>query len=427
MPALRRSRCDTSSSIGPPGLRHEVTPSASSLTVWKSSPTCMWLSHRPGTSVLPRAIDGAGAGRQLAGAVAPTATILPPTSDVRFWTKRSRSASYILTLLNSTGLLCIRGQELLARVAGASAAIAASCAPAACRDCLHSPRAGGPVPTSCAKNLPFSTHTGCGDWRDAFDSRISSTRFFPLRVHRHRARSPCRSWLTGRQQGHALCGPAPAAGRSAVRSSGTARPAADSKLARRIRRSCPHRPGFSKCAVPFGIAKFSAASPLGVTPRMTTSIGMPSGADAHRLIGFEDQAAKQDRFAEGDAPVRPSSTYIRRHACRRSRRRRSASRSAAERAAVPWALERHRGGSAGGKKGGENGRMAHDIPRIRSLDRGAARRAAQPPHVDGSASFICETVGKWGASVARCSPYRWNPLLLPGGVQPRFCLVTSVR
>lgn len=28
---------------------------------------------------------------------------------------------------------------------------------------------------------------------------------------------------------------------------------------------------------------------------------------------------------------------------------------------------------------------------------------------------------KWEASVARCLPYRWNPLLLPGGVQPRFC------
>ena len=29
--------------------------------------------------------------------------------------------------------------------------------------------------------------------------------------------------------------------------------------------------------------------------------------------------------------------------------------------------------------------------------------------------------GKWGASVARRSPCRWNPLLLPGGVRPRFC------
>jgi len=28
---------------------------------------------------------------------------------------------------------------------------------------------------------------------------------------------------------------------------------------------------------------------------------------------------------------------------------------------------------------------------------------------------------QWGASVARCSPNRWNPLLLPGGVRPRFC------
>ena len=28
---------------------------------------------------------------------------------------------------------------------------------------------------------------------------------------------------------------------------------------------------------------------------------------------------------------------------------------------------------------------------------------------------------KWEASVARCLPNRWNPLLLPGGVQPRFC------
>src|SRR5438270_9675808 len=35
--------------------------------------------------------------------------------------------------------------------------------------------------------------------------------------------------------------------------------------------------------------------------------------------------------------------------------------------------------------------------------------------------------GKWGASVARCSPNRWNPLLLPGGVQPRFSFVTSDR
>ena len=28
---------------------------------------------------------------------------------------------------------------------------------------------------------------------------------------------------------------------------------------------------------------------------------------------------------------------------------------------------------------------------------------------------------KWGGSVARPSPGRWNPLLLPGGVRPRFC------
>jgi hypothetical protein len=28
---------------------------------------------------------------------------------------------------------------------------------------------------------------------------------------------------------------------------------------------------------------------------------------------------------------------------------------------------------------------------------------------------------RWEASVARRLPCRWNPLLLPGGVQPRFC------
>ena len=28
---------------------------------------------------------------------------------------------------------------------------------------------------------------------------------------------------------------------------------------------------------------------------------------------------------------------------------------------------------------------------------------------------------RWEASVARCLPNRWNPLLLPGGVRPRFC------
>ena len=32
-----------------------------------------------------------------------------------------------------------------------------------------------------------------------------------------------------------------------------------------------------------------------------------------------------------------------------------------------------------------------------------------------------------GTSVARRPPSRWNPLLLPGGVRPRFNLVTSVR
>ena len=35
--------------------------------------------------------------------------------------------------------------------------------------------------------------------------------------------------------------------------------------------------------------------------------------------------------------------------------------------------------------------------------------------------------GKWGASVARCSPYRWIPLLLPGGVRPRYFGVMSGR
>src|SRR6476620_4678559 len=34
---------------------------------------------------------------------------------------------------------------------------------------------------------------------------------------------------------------------------------------------------------------------------------------------------------------------------------------------------------------------------------------------------------RWGTSVARRPPCRWNPLLLPGGVRPRFNLVTSVR
>ena len=34
---------------------------------------------------------------------------------------------------------------------------------------------------------------------------------------------------------------------------------------------------------------------------------------------------------------------------------------------------------------------------------------------------------QWGASVARCSPYRWNPILLPGSVQPRYFGVTSGR
>src|SRR3954466_16161455 len=31
---------------------------------------------------------------------------------------------------------------------------------------------------------------------------------------------------------------------------------------------------------------------------------------------------------------------------------------------------------------------------------------------------------KWGASVARCSPYRWNPLLLPGAA--RTALLSDV-
>jgi len=34
---------------------------------------------------------------------------------------------------------------------------------------------------------------------------------------------------------------------------------------------------------------------------------------------------------------------------------------------------------------------------------------------------------RWGTSVARRPPCRWNPLLLPGGVQPRSCHLTSVR
>jgi hypothetical protein len=35
--------------------------------------------------------------------------------------------------------------------------------------------------------------------------------------------------------------------------------------------------------------------------------------------------------------------------------------------------------------------------------------------------FVRDNWEKWEASVARCLPNRWNPLLLPGGVRPRFC------
>ncbi|GAA3254013.1 hypothetical protein GCM10020258_11460 [Sphingomonas yabuuchiae] len=66
-----------------------------------------------------------------------------------------------------------------------------------------------------------------------------------------------------------------------------------------------------------------------------------------------------------------------------------------------------------------------------------ARRHAQPRHVDfaqaerlpktGDRPALTSRTGKWGASVARCSPYRWIPLLLPGGVRPRYFGVMSGR
>ena len=45
-------RCVRTSSL--PGSRTDVTPIDSSCSPVKSSPTCMWQSHRPGISVLPR-------------------------------------------------------------------------------------------------------------------------------------------------------------------------------------------------------------------------------------------------------------------------------------------------------------------------------------------------------------------------------------
>ena len=47
-------------------------------------------------------------------------------------------------------------------------------------------------------------------------------------------------------------------------------------------------------------------------------------------------------------------------------------------------------------------------------DRGDIRSTEQSDQAD-------DDERKWEASVARRLPCRWNPLLLPGGVRPRFC------
>jgi len=56
--------------------------------------------------------------------------------------------------------------------------------------------------------------------------------------------------------------------------------------------------------------------------------------------------------------------------------------------------------------------------RLATLADGGARAK-----IDGTIESATNRMSgrKWEASVARCLPYRWNPLLLPGGVQPRFC------
>ena len=87
----------------------------------------------------------------------------------------------------------------------------------------------------------------------------------------------------------------------------------------------PCRPGSSRLASPDVIANVSAASPLGVIPRMVMLGRHSVGTEADRLVGLENQAAQQDRLAEAPArAVGHASTSIRRHAFRRSRRPRNA-------------------------------------------------------------------------------------------------------
>ena len=55
--------------------------------------------------------------------------------------------------------------------------------------------------------------------------------------------------------------------------------------------------------------------------------------------------------------------------------------------------------------------------------RGRPSIALWPAQIAKFTSCVAFFAGKkWEASVARCLPNRWNPLLLPGGVRPRFCL-----
>ena len=74
-------------------------------------------------------------------------------------------------------------------------------------------------------------------------------------------------------------------------------------------------------------------------------------------------------------------------------------------------------------------------PRLRHLPAGplgqpddpqARRRAGRPERSRAADRNPRRTEAakmreRWEASVARCLPNRWNPLLLPGGVRPRFC------